>query len=291
MIELQLRTIHNNPVGERAWPPLVMFKILLLQAWYRLSDPACEKQLVRDLLFRRFVGLSRQDPVPDHSTIWRFRNKLNEEGYLQPLLNVINDQLNQRGVLIQTGQASIIDATVIEAKNNRPNKNVKGENTQDPDAEYNVKTASDGKRKTTYGFKAHINVDEDGFILSEEFTPSNTHDSQEFEELLTGQEKAVYADSAYKSDKHDQLLKNKGIQNGLLYRAYRNTSLSTEQKQFNRYSSQVRCKVERTFGVLKRLYGLGKARYLGLARNRARVSLIAMTHNLKRGANLQQTCR
>lgn len=171
VIEGQLSTIHNNPMGEKAWPPLVMFKVLLLQAWYRLSDPACEKQLVRDLLFRRFVGLSLQDAVPDHSTILRFRNKLNEEGHLQPLLNLINDQLNQRGVLVQNGQASIIDASVIEAKNNRPNKNAKGENTQDIEAAYNVKTASDGKQKTTYGFKMHMNVDEDGLILCEQLTP------------------------------------------------------------------------------------------------------------------------
>lgn len=290
VIERQLSTIHSNPMGEKAWPPLVMFKILLLQAWYNLSDPACEKQLVRDLLFRRFVGLSLQDAVPDHSTIWRFRNKLNEEGHLQPLLNLINEQLNQRGVLIQNGQASIIDATVIEAKNNRPNKNAKGENTQDIEAAYNVKTASDGKQKTTYGFKTHMNVDEDGLILSEQLTPGNVHDSQVFEALLTGQEKAAYADSAYKSDAHDQLLKTKGIQNNILYRAYRNTPLSDAQKQFNRYASQVRCTVERTFGVLKRLYGLGKARYLGLARNQAHVSLIAMAHNLKRGANIQRAC-
>jgi IS5 family transposase len=290
VIERQLSTLHNNPMGEKAWPPLVMFKILLLQAWYNLSDPACEKQLVRDLLFRRFVGLRLQDAVPDHSTIWRFRNKLNEEGHLQALLNVINDQLNQRGVLIQNGQASIIDASVIEAKNNRPNKNAKGENTQDPEAAYNVKTASDCKQKTTYGFKMHINVDEDGLILSEQLTPGNVHDSQVFEDLFTGREKAVYADSAYKSEVHDQLLKTKGIQNNLLNRAYRNTPLTEAQKQFNCYASQVRCTVERTFGVLKRLYGLGKARYLGLARNQARVSLIVMAHNLKRGANIQRAC-
>lgn len=290
MIESQLSTIHNNPMGEKAWPPLVMFKILLLQAWYGLSDPACEKQLVRDLLFRRFVGLSLQDAVPDHSTIWRFRNKLNEDGHLQPLLNLINVQLNQRGVLIQNGQASIIDASVIEAKNNRPNKNSKGENTQDPEAEYNVKTASDGKQKTTYGFKSHMNVDEDGFILSEQLSAGNLHDSQVFEDLLTGQEKAVYADSAYKSDKHDKLLKSKGIKNQILHRAYRNKPLTAKQKEFNRYASQVRCTVERTFGVLKRLYGLGKARYLGLARNQARVTLIAMAHNLKRGANIKRAC-
>lgn len=291
MIEVQLKTIHNNPMGEKAWPPLMMFKVLLLQCWYNLSDPACEKQLVRDLLFRRFVGLSLQDAVPDHSTIWRFRNKLHKEGHLQPLLDLINEQLNAQGVLIKSGEASIIDASVIEAKNCRPKKNAQGENTQDKEASYNVKTASDGKPKTTYGFKAHINVDEDGFIKSEQLSTGSLHDSQVFETLLTDTEKVAYADSAYKSRAHDQLLDNKRIDNRILHRAWRNTPLTETQKQLNRYASEVRCIVERTFGVLKRYYGLGKAKYLGIARNQARLSLIAMAHNLKRGANIWRACR
>jgi IS5 family transposase len=289
-IEDLLRSIHNNPMGEKAWPPLLMFKILLLQAWYNLSDPACEKHMARDLLFRRFAGLGLHDSVPDHSTIWRFRNTLTKAEKLQPLLTLINDQLNRQGVLIQRGQVSIIDASVIQAKNNRPNKNAQGETTQDPEAAYNVKTASNGQRKTTYGFKTHMNVDEDGFILAEHLTPGNVHDSQVFESLLTGHETAVYADSAYKSREHDALLEHKGIDNRVLHRAYRNTPLTKAQKAFNRLASQVRCTVERTFGVLKRIYGMGQARYMGLARNQARVTMMAMAHNLKRGVNLQRAC-
>ena len=288
-IESQMNTINNNPMGEKAWPPLVMFKILLLQSFYNLSDPACEKQLARDLLFRRFVNLSLTDPVPDHSTIWRFRNTLNKNGILQKLLDNINHQLNSQGLIIKNGQASIIDATVIQAKNNRPNKNAKGENTQDKDASYNVKTASDGKRKTTYGFKAHVNVDEDGFILSQTLTTGSLHDSNVFEDLLTGSEEAVYADSAYKSQKHDQLLKSKDIQNRVLHRAYRNKPLSEQQKSHNKLASQVRYVVERTFGVLKKYYGLGQARYMGIARNQARLTIICIAHNLKRAVNIQRS--
>jgi len=288
-IESQMNTINNNPMGEKAWPPLVMFKILLLQSFYNLSDPACEKQLARDLLFRRFVNLSLTDPVPDHSTIWRFRNTLNKNGILQKLLDNINHQLNSQGLIIKNGQASIIDATVIQAKNNRPNKNAKGENTQDKDASYNVKTASDGKRKTTYGFKAHANVDEDGFILSQTLTTGSLHDSNVFEDLLTGSEEAVYADSAYKSQKHDQLLKSKDIQNRVLHRAYRNKPLSEQQKSHNKLASQVRYVVERTFGVLKKYYGLGQARYMGIARNQARLTIICIAHNLKRAVNIQRS--
>ena len=288
-IESQMNTINNNPMGEKAWPPLVMFKILLLQSFYNLSDPACEKQLARDLLFRRFVNLSLTDPVPDHSTIWRFRNTLNKNGILQKLLDNINHQLNSQGLIIKNGQASIIDATVIQAKNNRPNKNAKGENTQDKDASYNVKTASDGKRKTTYGFKAHVNVDEDGFILSQTLTTGSLHDSNVFEDLLTGSEEAVYADSAYKSQKHDQLLKSKDIQNRVLHRAYRNKPLSEQQKSHNKLASQGRYVVERTFGVLKKYYGLGQARYMGIARNQARLTIICIAHNLKRAVNIQRS--
>lgn len=163
-IEQHLTQIHSKTRGERAWPPLMMFKVLLLQSWYNLSDPATEKQLARDLLFRRFIDLSLSETVPDHSSIWRFRNGLQKQGLYEVLLSEINNQLVQRGLIIRSGEVSIIDASVIQAQRNRPNKNKNDENTQDPEAGYNVKTASDGKRKTTYGFKAHMNVDEDGFI-------------------------------------------------------------------------------------------------------------------------------
>jgi len=289
-IERQLITINNSPIGERAWPPLMMFKILLLPSFYNLSDPACEKQLARDLLFRRFSELSLTDSVPDHSTIWRFRNKLNKSGLLQILLDNINLQLSTKGLIIKTGEASIIDVSVIQAKNNRPNKNAKGERTQDKEASYNVKTASNGKQKTTYGFKAHINVDEDGFIKSEALTTGSLHDSNMFEELLTGNEEAVYADSAYKSKRHDLLLKDKGIKNQVLNRAYRNTPLTQAQKRHNRFASEVRYVVERTFGVLKQHYGLAQAKYLGIERNQARLTLTCIAHNLKRAVNTQRSC-
>jgi hypothetical protein len=91
------------------------------------------------------------------------------------------------------GHNSHIDASVIEAKQCRPHKGEDGENTQDKEAGYNVKQSSDGKMKTTFGFKAHMNVDEDGFVSSVMTTAGNVHDSQCLEDLLTGAEEAVYA--------------------------------------------------------------------------------------------------
>ncbi len=265
------------------------YKALLLQSWYGLSDPGLEKQLARDLLFRRFVGLSLSESVPDHSTLWRFRNVLEELKLNETLLGEINQQLGDQGLLIRSGEVSIIDASVIKAKNNRPNKGKNGENTQDKDADYNVKNGSDGKRKTTYGFKAHINVEEDGFIKCYDYTAGNTHDSQVFEALLTGKENEAYADSAYKSKAHDKLLKGKRIGNRVLERAYRNRPLTEQQKRSNRLASGTRSIVERVFGVLKLHYAMGNARYLGMTRNKARFGLMCVAHNIKRGLTIHRS--
>ncbi len=178
---------------------------------------------------------------------------------------------------------------MIKAKNNRPNKDKQGNNTQDKEAAYNVKNGSDGMRKTTYGFKAHINVEEDGYIKRYDFTAGNVHDSQVFESLLTGQEKEAYADSAYKSQKRDESLKSKRVENRILERAYRNKPLTEKQKRKNQQISITRSIVERTFGVLKQHHGMANTRYLGIARNKARLGLMCIAHNLKRAMLLHRS--
>ena len=296
-IENTLSNLYSSVRGAPAYPPLMMFKILILQAWYNLSDEALEKQIARDLMFRRFIDLSLSESVPDHSSIWRFRQLLNTQGLLEPLLEQINTHLEQNSVIVSVGSINIIDATVIEAKQSRKRKGKDGNNTQDPEAKYNVKIAADGKRKTTYGFKMHANTDEDGFVKNMTYTPGNVHDSQELDELLDinkskdklkvgGQ---VYADSAYANKLNDKKLGKHN--NKILHRAYRNKPLTQQQKQGNKQRSSIRYVVERTFGLLKLHHGLGKARYLGLQRNKTRAQLIAMSHNLKTGMNIFKRMR
>lgn len=287
-LENLLCDVHANKKGERAWPPLMMFKAMLLQSWYNLSDPQLEKQLARDLLFRRFIGLSLSETVPDHSTLWRFRNNPKIVALQEQLLTEINEQLSEKSLLIKAGTISIVDASVIKAQRNRPNKDKDGNNTQDPEADYSVKTGSDGKMKTTYGYKVHVNVDEDGFAKAMEMTAGNVHDSQVFTELLSGDEATVYADSAYASGKTDEWLAEKNIENGILGRAYRNKKLTPEEKLRNKMLSKIRYIVERFFGITKLHYGMEKARYLGLSRNKMRVAMICMASNIKRGVNLQR---
>jgi len=165
---------------------------------------------------------------------------------------------------------------------------VDGNSTQDQEAGYHVKASSDGKQKTTYGYKAHIAVEEDGFIKATAFTSGHVHDSKCLTPLLAGIESAVYADSAYKSEPHDALLAARGSKHCILERAYRNKPLTDAQKQRNRQHSGIRSMVERVLGVLKLHYGMGQARYLGLVRHFTRFGLLCMAYNLKRGVAIQR---
>ena len=135
------------------------------------------------MLFRRFVELDLSESVPDHSTFWRFRQTLEQADLLTTLLSEINQQLCDQGLYIKSGEVSIVDASVIEANQRRPNKRKDGRSTQDPEADWNVKNGSDGKRKSTYGFKAHLNVDEDGLIKATDYSSGRSHDSNHFTEL------------------------------------------------------------------------------------------------------------
>ncbi len=119
-IEQTLSSLYSSRLGAPSYPPLMMFKILILQAWYsfqyplegyNLSDEALEKQTARDL-----IDLSLSENVPDHSSIWRFRQLLNTEKLLEPLLKQINNHLEQNSIIVSLGSINIIDATVTEAK-------------------------------------------------------------------------------------------------------------------------------------------------------------------------------
>jgi hypothetical protein len=138
------------------------------------------------------------------------------------------------------------------------------------------------------GVQAHLSVDEDGLIKAADFTSGSVHDSNCFTDLLEGDESAVYADSAYQSQKHADWLSQQGIGNRLTKRAYRNRPLTAEDRFFNRTHSSVRSTVERVFGVLKLHYGMAKARYLGIKRNRTRFQLMCVAHNIKRGRSIQR---
>lgn len=109
----------KDAVGNPAYSPLLMYKILLLQRWYTLSDEALA--LYDWISFARFAGLPLEGEVPDATTICRFRSSLAERNLLTKLLGLLNKQFEAKGVLVR--KDAIVDATVV-ASARRPVKTI-----------------------------------------------------------------------------------------------------------------------------------------------------------------------
>jgi IS5 family transposase len=279
--EKLLAALRDGSAGRPAYPPLLMFKVLLLQSLYGLSDAETEEALADRLSFRRFAGLALTDGVPDHSTICRFRNLLIGEGLLERLFAELDRQLEKAGVILKRG--TMLDATVIETSAARPPMG--GTSSSDPDARF---TRREGKQGSRFGYKAHVGVDEgSGLIRSVVTTPANVNDTVPADLLIRGDEKAVLADAAYHTHARAAALKAAGITPRLMRRPNKHhPTLPPRLQRYNRLIARRRAAVETTFATLKRRMGLGVIRYRGLAKASAQVLIAAMAFNLRRWAAL-----
>jgi transposase, IS5 family len=165
--EALLSPIHASTRGAPGYPPLVMFKILLVQQWHTLSDPGAEEAVRDRLSFRRFCGLPLEMETPDHASIWRFRQTIDKLGLSAALLAEANRQLDALGLIVKRG--TLVDATLIAASVKRPPYGGGGVNPRDPDARVTIK-----RKKTYFGYKAHLAVDEEsGLVRQAEMTSAN----------------------------------------------------------------------------------------------------------------------
>lgn len=266
--------------GRPSHDPLVMIKIMVLQHLYNLSDSQTEEMIKDRLSFARFVGVSLQDEIPDETSICRFRQRMIECGLEEDLLGMINVQLEEKGYLLRT--TTLIDASLIRASRNAPRKD---EKPKDLDASHTVRGD-----QTYYGYKAHVAADEKHTLIQKAvLTTAKEHDSNRFEEMLHGKEKAVYADKGYCDKVRKTLLRKKGIKERIMDRAWRDHPLTRWQKKRNKLISKVRGKIERIFAHLKTWQGYRRVRYVGLARNQLELTLKSVAYNLKRVVQIQQT--
>jgi len=279
--EKLLGRLREEGPGRPGYRPLAMFKALLLQSLYGLSDPELEEALGDRLSFRRFVGLGLEDEVPDHTTICRFRNRLIEAGLLEKLFAELDRQLEAAGVILKRG--TMLDATLIETGAARPPGH--GEAALDPEAGFARRS---GKRGSTYGYKAHVGVDEgSGLIRSVITTAANINDTTPADALIRGDEKAVWADAAYHTHERERRLKARGVKPRLMRRPNKHhPKLPPRLARYNRLIARRRAAVETTFATFKRRMGLTAIRYLGLAKASAQITLAAMAFNLRRWAVL-----
>src|ERR1700739_282005 len=171
-VEQALVGLREDGPGRPGYRPLLLFKALLLQAWYGLSDGELEFRLGDSLAFGRFVGLSLEDDVPDHTTLCRFRNRLVAARLLEALFSELDRQLEGVGLIVKQG--TILDAPRIEAATARPPRG-KEALAADPDAAF---VKHQGKPGSTYGYKAHVGVDQgSGLVRSVITTPANINDT------------------------------------------------------------------------------------------------------------------
>lgn len=277
-IDRMLASLYSH-TGRPSHPPLVLFKILLLQQWFGLSDPQAEAQVQDRLSFMRFVGLGLDDDVPDETTLVRFRQRLSKLD--ASLLDAINEQLEGKGLVIKRG--TLIDATVVKSARKAPPRRDGAKDTSDAEAGWSVKDP----KMPVHGFKAHIAVDEGSTLIRQvKATPANVHDSQAAEELVQWDEQTLYADKAYDCDDLRGELARMGIDDGILRRKKPKRALSAEDAAHNRRCSGIRAEVERPFAWWKELFGVRRCRYQGLAANRVHFGLLAVAYNLKRGLSL-----
>lgn len=277
-IEKLLEKMYRGKLGRDPIPPLILFKTLLLESWYGLSDVEVVEEIHDRRSFERFVGEEVRKYHVDDTTLVKFRQRMRERAIYQKAMEMVEKAMIQAGVKIKKG--TIVDATLVKGAT-LPNSKDKDGKDVDPDVHITVR-----KGKPMDGYKVHVSTDTDQVIRKVEISHIEEHDSRYFENMLPPDTQAAYADKAYRSQKNSDFLRKNGITDCVLNKGYRSHPLSPTKIRRNKILSRTRNAIERKMCDLKRWCSMGRMRYYGLERNRLWVYLCAMAANLKRAVTL-----
>lgn len=287
--------------GRPPFDKLMMFKALIIQGLYNLSDDQLEFQIVDRASFKRFLEIKKSDKVPDSKTFWAFREQLIEKNVIEDMFKTFNKILDNAGVFANEGK--MIDASFVEAPRQRntreENKQIKKTGTapdewkekphklcqKDIDARWTKKNFV-----TFFGYKNHIKADTKTKLIEEYVvTDASVHDSQVIEELLTEKDKGqpLYADSAYGGEEQQKVYKKKEVVDQVHEKGYRNKPLTEKQKADNREKSRVRARVEHVFGFVENSMNGSIVRTIGIARAKAKIGMMNLSYNISRCAQLK----
>jgi IS5 family transposase len=297
--------LYSQDNGRPCWEPVIIFKMLLLQYLYNLSDVMIENEVQDRLSFKWFLGIEADAKPPDATTLVRFRERLGADKFAE-LFNKIVDIARGRGLV--SDKLHIVDAMSIKAKvdlwsirkeykKKSPDKDVEkddiNKNSPDGDARFGY---SSGPGNVVYGYKGYIEMDKDNEIIVSGLVDSA--DKQEANHLpvlidKSTRPKTLVADKAYDTKKNQQILKERGIRSGILrkdkpkkprggffYNGRRPT------KKVMDYFRKIRQIVEHKIAEIKRWHLLGYARYWGLAKVRIQTFMTFIAVNVKRFVNI-----
>ena len=257
------RTLINKKLNKRAvakgeptYDGVLMFKILLLETWYNLSDRAVEERINDSISFGKFLDIDMEHVSPDYSTICRFRNALVEKDLWDKLLSLLNKQLQRHGIMtIKVGalvDASIVDSPYapdgsikIEVAEDR--EDTRSEEAKEEEQNYQVKVGSAKpgvdtearwvvkSKKFRYGYKKHVLTDGEGLVHTLTTTSANVSDTTEFQNLIEKGDLQkgvmVLADKGYTSKSNREHLANHGLKDGIMIKATKGKPLSDEDKE------------------------------------------------------------
>jgi IS5 family transposase len=299
LLEEKLSKISQGPGGRPPYDYVLMFKILILQRYYNLSDEQVEFQINDRMSFMRFLDLSIADDIPDSRTVWNYREELTNLGIVEELFSLFLNELEKLNLIVNEGK--IVDASFVEVPRQR---NKREENVQIKAGEIPESFAKNPhkfRQKDTdarwtkkndinyFGYKNHIKEDAKSKLITKYLvTDASVHDSQATEELLDENDKGedFYADSAYAGEPQEKIIESKGMINKVCEKGTRNHPLTEEQKASNKEKSRVRSRVEHIFGFMENSMNGMYIQCIGIKRATAIIGLMNLTYNMYRKIQL-----
>ena len=299
-LQLVRKKQRKNKAGRKPFDGVLMFKALILQHCYNLSDDELEYQIRDRYSFCRFLGLSPEDRIPDARTVWLFREELVKLDLVKSLFNDFELQLEERGYQAKKGQ--MVDASFVDVPKQRntrkENEQIKvGETPERFEENPAVGSQKDTDARWTkkndeihFGYKDHVAVDNAHKLIRDyEVTSAEVHDSQVFEGLLAeNTSKDVWADSAYHSEEKELILELMGYRSHVHKKGKKNKPLSKRDQRANKTKSRIRVRVEHVFGSITNEQGGLYFRVIGLCRIKAKVGLMNIVYNMRRFISLKR---
>jgi IS5 family transposase len=287
--------------GREPFDYLMMFKILILQRYYNLSDDQTEFQILDRLSFMRFLDLKLSDKVPDSKTIWLFRERLTNNDTIEVLFHLFKEQLKKLGYIGKEGK--LVDASFVEVprQRNTREENQQIKNGDIPEAwqgnEHKLSQKDTNARWTKknnisfFGYKNHTKVDNKSKLIDTYMvTDASEHDSQLLYFLLEESDKGqnLHADSAYTGIDQEKIIKKAGMKNRVIEKGYKNKPLTSKQQARNKERSRTRARVEHVYGFIENSMKGSFIKSIGIFRAEAIIGLINLTYNLFRFIQLKK---
>jgi len=273
LIAVLLEPLYPAAKGEPAWPPLAMFKALLLSVWYDLSDVKLAEALDDRASFRRFCGFAESEPTPERTAFVRYRRLLVVHDLDRTLFEAVTAQLKVKAIRVKTG--TLVDATIVASA------------SKDDEEGRWVKHKG---RAAVHGFKAHVGADADTALVEKvSVTPANINDGRAGPEVLPDDPGEVFANSAYRGPHFGDAVRAKGgmpriVATGMWGRD--EAEVQARLAAWNEPIHRIRGRIEKIFGTWKRSYGLRRMRWRGLAKAAVQIHLTAIAYNLRRSLTI-----